>query len=134
MFTRFPNFDDIFSRTVGPWVWTDIDVATNPDDEQVVVKDDVVTIHIPVPGFKKNELSIRVDEKDKILIVSGEISSVDAKSRFVAKSFERKFRLQQHHCYERITSKLEDGILTIEVPIWKEKKFQGKTLKDIAIE
>ena len=106
----FKEIDQLFSITKR--------TLTKPAEEQMNVKENMVTIHLPVPGFKKNELRVQVDENTRTLIISGEIGSGDGTPRFDAKKFVKKFYLQRLHCYERITSKLEDGVLTVQVPVW----------------
>ena len=83
--------------------------------------DDRVVLQILVPGFKKEELTVEIDES--VLKVRGQSKTKD-KAYF--KTFFNSWRLSEFHDVDGITSKLEDGILYITVPYTKGVEKDSK--------
>lgn len=84
-------------------------------------------ISADLPGVKKEEISINVEENT--LILSGERKDeleVDKdkyyrKERYFGK-FKREFSLPASIDHEKINADFKDGVLTIEIPKPEEKK------------
>ncbi len=84
-------------------------------------------ISADLPGVKKEEISINVEENT--LILSGERKDeleVDKdkyyrKERYFGK-FKREFSLPASINHEKINADFKDGVLTIEIPKPEEKK------------
>ncbi len=88
-------------------------------------------IQLIMPGMSKKDIKISVDEN--ILNVSyNQSSSNEEKSEkfslreFKQSSFSRSFRLPNNSNNEKIESKMEDGILTINIP--KVEKSPSKLI------
>jgi HSP20 family protein len=89
-------------------------------------------LELAVPGFDKEEIEISV--REDILLIRGEKSSSapQHKSEYILEefdfsSFERSFKLAPTLSHEKITAKLERGILRltfIDVPKEEEKAIQ----------
>ena len=84
-------------------------------------------ISTDLPGIKKEEISINVEENT--LVLSGErkeASEVEKdnyyrKERYFGK-FKREFSLPSSIDHEKISADYTDGVLTIEIPKPEEKK------------
>ena len=81
-------------------------------------------IELLVPGFKKEELEVKVE--NGMLIIEGtkdcEIPNEDVAfimEEFTHESFVRKFKLRDTHSYHHMEAFLEDGILRV---VFYEKK------------
>ncbi|MEK7256143.1 MAG: Hsp20/alpha crystallin family protein [Bacteroidota bacterium] len=88
-------------------------------------------MEVAVPGFGKEDLEISV--KDDILTIRGERKrKVNQNSQFILEefdldTFERRFRLGQGIGHEKISAKLENGLLHLafqDVPEMEEQDFQ----------
>lgn len=111
--------DSLFERTLG---------SRNPllnisDSEKEI------TVELVIPGFKKDDLEVSLD--DSLLTIKGKKSAESKnesgkylKKEFTAQEFSRTFRVDSNIDQESITSKLEDGILRIQIP--KAKKVESK--------
>lgn len=86
------------------------------------VNNGIVKGELAIPGFKKEELSIRAHPK--YLDVSGKM--VTARYRRVKSSFHRKINFPQRIEPDTMKLKLTDGILSFEVSL-----EQGKEVKII---
>jgi HSP20 family protein len=83
---------------------------------------------VDLPGLKKEEVTVQV-EGDRTLSVAGqrekeEVQKTDTWHRVERSSgkFMRKFRLPDNTNLDRITAKVEDGVLTVVVPKMEKKK------------
>lgn len=93
-----------------------------------------VSVEMVIPGYKKSELEISLD--NNLLTVKGKKGS-DKESKngkylrreFSAQEFTRTFRVDPNVDQESISSKLEDGILTIQIP--RAKKVESKKMISI---
>lgn len=89
--------------------------------------EDKVVLELEVPGVKKDELKISVE--DGVLRIVGEKKTErDEKGRnyrIVERSFgkfERAFIIPDYVDMKNITAKYSDGVLTLEMPKKKEEK------------
>lgn len=87
----------------------------------VVDHNDKITIEAEIPGLKKEEVS--VDLEENVLTISGSKnnSEKDAGARYIRKelkrsSFKRSFKLGQNINHKKIKAHFENGILLISVP------------------
>lgn len=111
----------MFATTSGP--------ATN-----IIENEKEVKIEIMVPGFKKNELEIAVE--NKLLTIRGTKQSSKESSTdryltrgFSQESFVKNYKVDLSLVDDSISSKLEDGVLSVSIP--KAKKVDNKKLIDI---
>jgi len=84
-----------------------------------------------LPGLKKEEVQVQVED-GRTLSISGqrkkeEVQKTDTWHRVERSGgqFMRKFRLPENANLDRITAKVENGVLTVVVP--KEEKQRPKT-------
>ncbi len=89
--------------------------------------DNSTFISVDLPGVKKEEIAINVE--DNVLVISGmrvtesEVEKEDyfRRERFHGK-FKREFSLQSSIDHEKITADYKNGVLNIEIPKPEEKK------------
>ncbi len=93
-------------------------------------------IELLVPGIKKEDIKIQVE--NGILNISHEtnINKQDSVEMYISrefqtKSFSRKFRLSDRLAGEKILAKCENGILMITVP--KKEEAKAKPIREITI-
>ena len=115
-------FDDFFNdRAVArPYmnnVQRGAQVYNNDDDWQVV---------FAVPGVKKDDVKIKID--DHVLTVSYENKAENSRFNFVS-SFSRSWNVDRDVNIDKIIANHEDGILTITVPKPEAKKRIVRTIQ-----
>ena len=115
-------FDDFFNdRAVArPYmnnVQRGAQVYNNDDDWQVV---------FAVPGVKKDDVKIKID--DHVLTVSYENKAENSRFNFVS-SFSRSWNVDRDVDIDKIIANHEDGILTITVPKPEAKKRIVRTIQ-----
>ena len=115
-------FDDFFTNNTMTRPYThrsrqEAQVYNNDEDWQVV---------FAVPGIKKDEVQIKVD--DHILTVAYENKAKTDRFNFVS-SFSRSWNIERDVEVDKIVAKHEDGILTITIPKPETKKRVVRTIQ-----
>lgn len=88
----------------------------NFSDSKVNITEDEYKLQIVLPGFHKEEIEINID--NGILKVKAQTSRED----FYKKSIVRKYTVPKDVNMEKVGAKLENGILSLSLPITKEEK------------
>jgi HSP20 family protein len=86
-----------------------------------------VTIRAELPGFRKENLDVKV--ADDILTLTGRRGADDGKGEDTPKtetSVERAIALPENLNYEKITATYENGVLTVTLP--KREEVKPKTV------
>ena len=97
--------------------------------------DNEIIVRADLPGFKKDEVSIRATEDSLEIEAEHKEKRIEKNERFyraerkVGKVF-RRIQLPEPVDYENARARMEDGVLTIVLP----KKEKGKAKKKIEIE
>lgn len=113
---RMLRFSDLMNDFYGRDFTTFQQPLTN-----VVEKSDGYQIEISVPGYQKEEISIRVE--DGILEISGSRKAEDNKDvsflrrDFAPSSFTKRYELPENVNSEQISAAYENGILRVIVPL-----------------
>lgn len=94
----------------------DVDIYTS-DDELLLIAD--------MPGVKKGDVSIEVNENDT-LVISGK-SSQEAREEASVRQFNvgdyyRSFQLADEYDKEKVNASLDNGVLKIHIPKREEAK------------
>ncbi|PKA55955.1 22.0 kDa class IV heat shock protein [Apostasia shenzhenica] len=120
---------DDLTAAVTP-VIASVDWKETPDAHQIL---------IDVPGMKREELKIEVEE-NRILRVSGERKREEKKKKGehwhclerAEGWFWRQFRLPENVNIDGITAKIQDGVLTITLPKLAPDQVKGPRVVSIA--
>ena len=82
--------------------------------------DDMLVFEMDIPGFSKKEISVKIENLDYSKLI------VDGKKE--KKSFSETYEVPEDYPidYENVSSKVEDGLLTVNLPI---KKVAKKTIQ-----
>ena len=96
--------------------------------------DDKIGIVAEIPGLKKDQLNIEVE--DGVLTISGDKHNVwdDAKAKILRRelkqsSFKRSFELGELLDGDNISASFTDGILSISIPKLEPEKPKKKSVK-----
>tara|TARA_A100001515_G_C4505187_1_gene188086 strand:+ start:236 stop:637 length:402 start_codon:yes stop_codon:yes gene_type:complete len=95
-------------------------------NSQVLNRDEDWQIVFAIPGVKKDQVSIKVD--DFVLSVGYDNKNSDDQFNFVS-SFSRSWNLGHDVDVSKIVANHEDGILTITVPKPETKKRVVRTIE-----
>ena len=95
-------------------------------NSQVLNRDEDWQIVFAIPGVKKHEVAVKVD--DFVLSVSYDNKANTEQFNFVS-SFSRSWNLGHDVDVNKITANHEDGILTITVPKPEAKKRVVRTIE-----
>lgn len=98
--------------------------AYNPDVD-IYVSDDAAFFAVEIPGVKKGDVTIQVDETNS-LIIQGKNSFQEPKNPIMRQynvgDYYRAFQLSDQYDKERISAKFENGLLEITIPRKEESK------------
>jgi len=121
-------FDDFFTNTEK--LDTNYNKHTTP---AVNVKEDEKSfiIELAVPGIKKQDLNIELDNNKLSISNEKESSKLEEKEKytrreFVYSKFQRTFNLPKNVDEKNIAGDYKDGILTVTIPKIKERNLTKK--------
>ncbi|OEL21362.1 21.9 kDa heat shock protein [Dichanthelium oligosanthes] len=99
---------------------------------------DAHVISVDVPGVRREDVKVEVEENSRVLRVSGERRADEEKdgerwhrAERAAGRFWRRFRMPAGADVERVTARLENGVLTVTVP--KVDGHRGREPRVISI-
>ena len=123
------NMGGLLERFFNDSLYDNTQVQNFIPEVDVLESEKTYELHLAVPGFKKDDFNLAVD--DKLLTVSGERKFEDNKSNKTFKSvqtrygsFERTFTLPENIDATKIEAHYNNGILEVIVP-----KDETKVLK-----
>lgn len=119
--TRGTSFDKLVEKmfdNINEPIWKTTWVSANPFNDYYVENN---TLHLALPGFDSDELSIEVEGSD--LVISAEIDEKD-ENKF-KRSFTRKFTLGTDVDTDSLKASHKNGVLSIEF----SKKTEVKKVK-----
>lgn len=86
----------------------------------IVTTDDEYKIQLAVPGLAKDDVKISVD--NSVITISHEKEQTDDKTFYFTSSFKKEYMLPDDIDDEKISSKMDNGILEVNIPRSKRKK------------
>ena len=119
-------FDTVFSDLFNDEFITRPYMSAAKRNSQVLNRDEDWQIVFAIPGVKKHEVAVKVD--DFVLSVSYDNKANTDQFNFVS-SFSRSWNLGYDVDVNKITANHEDGILTITVPKPETKKRVVRTIE-----
>ena len=129
--------DDILNRSFGTEFMSNFNAGMTLPAVNVLDLDDKFLVEMAVPGFKKSDFNVDLD--NKLLTISAEhktenednVDDLYTRKEFGYSSFQRTFTLPEIIDNEKIVAKYEDGILKVALPKLEEAK--KKPVKNIKI-
>lgn len=125
----FLDTDAFFKHNEGQWMqvkFPAINIAEN---------DKEFMIELAVPGFKKEDFSVHVD--DDVMTISAEKKEAHesteknyTRKEYLHESFRRSFRLPENVKDDQVQALYEDGLLKLTLP---KSEMQVKTSKQIKV-
>ena len=96
--------------------------------EKVRIKEDEKEIKIEflVPGIKKSDLSLNIEDQ-KLTLCSNEEEKKQGNGWFKNNELNYQVRLGQNLDTSKILAKLEEGVLSVTIPI--SKRAKGRNIK-----
>ena len=96
--------------------------------EKVRIKEDEKEIKIEflVPGIKKSDLSLNIEDQ-KLTLCSNEEEKKQGNGWFQNNELNYQVRLGQNLDTSKIIAKLEEGVLSVTIPI--SKRAKGRNIK-----
>jgi HSP20 family protein len=98
--------------------------AFSPDID-IYVSDDSVLFAVEMPGVGKGDVAIQVDETDS-LVIRGKNSHKEPQNAVLRQydtgDYYRAFQLSNEYDKDKISAKLENGLLEITIPKKEEAK------------
>jgi len=120
-------FDDFLSREFGDSFFNNESLVS--PSANVKELEDKYEIELAVPGFKKSDININVE--DNILHIENEVKKEEKREEdnylfheFSKQNFHRSFRLSNKVDSEKIEAAYEDGILKVSIPKKEESKIK----------
>jgi HSP20 family protein len=99
-------------------------LAYSPDVD-IHLSDDEVVFTVDLPGVGKGDVTINVDETDT-LVITGKNSHKEPENALLRQyevgDFYRAFQLSEDYNKEKITARLENGVLVVTIPKKEEAK------------
>jgi HSP20 family protein len=117
------SFLGVMDRKPQPTGWFFQDEPVQPEyrpDYRVLEKDEVYEVTFLLPGFDRKEISVSLE--GAILSVSASCVESDCKDGFGKSSFSHAIEVPEFCEREKVTAKLESGILKIILPKLKKPK------------
>jgi len=100
-------------------------------DVDIYVSDDAAVFIADMPGVGKGDVSIEVDETDS-LVIRGTTSGKEPDNAVIRQyhvgNYYRAFQLSDEYDKEKISAKIENGLLEVSVPKKEEAKPKRITI------
>ena len=97
------------------------------------------TVEVAAPGMTKEDCNVRVEEENNLVISFEKKSETEDKDKkgtylrreFSYTQFQRTMLLPDNVDKEKISAKVENGVLTVEIPTVNEEKVPNSRLIEI---
>ena len=119
--SSYRNLPNIFERMVDDNFFFDYDNDDFRPSVDINESDDAFMISADLPGIEKSDIEVKVEENTLILNASRYIDKLDNNEKFHYNerrfgTFSRSFKLPKTVKEEKITAKLDNGVLSIVIP------------------
>lgn len=95
-------------------------------------KENDLHLRVELPGVKKEDINIYVDENESVFVIEGEKQEIDENQDKKTKQckygkFKNSFLIEKDcHNFEDVKTNFENGVLNIVIPYKKEKKQKDR--------
>jgi HSP20 family protein len=113
----FSNFSEIFGET-----YSNFNLSK---DSHITSEDSGWSIEIAVPGFLKDEISIKVD--NQVLTVEGKVKENEESK--IKRDFKKTYSIPNNIKLDKVDASLENGILFIKLEKSKSEDFYEVKIK-----
>ncbi len=119
--SSYRTLPNIFGRMVDDNFFFDYDDNDFRPSVDINESNDAFMISVDLPGIEKSDIEVKVEEKTLILIANRYVDKSDDNEKFHYKerrfgTFSRSFKLPKAVKEEKITAKLDNGVLSIVIP------------------
>ena len=119
--SSYHTLPNIFERMVDDNFFFDYDNNDFRPSVDINESNDTFMISADLPGIKKSDIEVKVEENTLILIANRQIDNSDTNEKFhyserSSGTFSRSFKLPKTVKEEKITAKLDNGVLSIVIP------------------
>lgn len=111
----FVQENPFFDRTMFPKDWTGLKKARNSIQYEILSTDKEMKVVLDVPGIKASDITVTLEDNDKVLKISGTRETKGDGYNFSA-SFTEKFYVTSKIDLNKLSAQLQDGVLTISAP------------------
>ena len=119
--SSYRNLPNIFERMVDDNFFFDYDNNDLKPSVEINESNDSFMISADLPGIEKSDIEVKVEENTLILSASRHIDQSDNNEKYHYNerrfgTFSRSFKLPKTVKEEKITAKLDNGVLSIVIP------------------
>ena len=119
--SSYRTLPNIFERMVDDNFFFDYDNNDFRPSVDINESNDAFMISADLPGIEKSDIEVKVEENNLILIAERYIGNSDDNEKFHYNerrfgTFSRSFKLPKTVKEEKITAKLDNGVLSIVIP------------------
>ena len=119
--SSYRTLPNIFERMVDDNFFFDYDYNDLRPSVEINEGNDAFMISADLPGIEKSDIEVKVEENTLILIANRHIDKSDKNEKFHYNerrfgTFCRSFKLPKTVKEEKITAKLDNGVLSIVIP------------------
>jgi len=106
----------------------------------ILENDNGFAVEVAVPGMTKEDCNVRLDDSSNTLIIEVEKKSEkedkDKKGSYLRREFsytqyQRRMILPDNADKEKISAKVENGVLTVDIPVIREATEENARLIEI---
>ena len=119
--SSYRNLPNIFERMVDDNFFFDYDNNDLRPSVEINESNDAFMISADLPGIEKSDIEVKVEENTLILNAKRHIDKLNNNEKFHYNerrfgTFSRSFKLPKTVKEEKITAKLDNGVLSIVIP------------------
>ena len=123
--SSYQTIPNIFERMMDDNFFFDYNSNDLTPSVDINESNDAFMISADLPGIEKSNIEVKVEENNLILIANRHIDKSDTNEKFHynerrSGTFSRSFKLPKSVKEEKITAKLDNGVLSIVIPKAKD--------------